>query len=116
MASVFVFWKRHPSLAMAAEAIAQELQWGEDVEGLIDLPIKEMLDQLKAAFPSHTEKPGQLICRAGQGQIVATWTWQFMRLECTDVEPDEQERAAEIIRNFGCATYDPQIGAELPPA
>ena len=50
MSDILLFWKARPDLAMPEDAVARELNWGEEVEGLIDLPVKEIIDRLKAEF------------------------------------------------------------------
>lgn len=103
-----VFWKERQPLTMSPAAVAQELTWGEDVDGLIDLPIKEIIDRLKAEFPQHRETPGLLTIETGGGKCLATWTWQFVRLECQDVPADERQRLIDVLEEFGCPPYDPQ--------
>ena len=59
-AAQLLFWKPGPKVKLSAPEIARELVWGEEVEGLIDLPVREIIDRLKAEFPQHEEKSGVL--------------------------------------------------------
>jgi hypothetical protein len=107
-AYVLMFWKAGPHTRLSPAEIGRELTWGEDVEGLSDLPVKEILDRLKVEFPNHQEQPGLLVCRGATGSLEASWTWQHVKIECHDLLPNERERLIEVMEGFGCATYDPQ--------
>lgn len=86
-----------------------ELDAGNDVEELIDLPIKEVLDRLKVAFPSAVEKAGQLTAKTESGSFEATWSWQFVRFDCHDLPDEAREQLCEIMQEFGAMAYDPQL-------
>jgi hypothetical protein len=101
-----LFWKQGPHAKLAAAQIARELVFGEEVEGLIDLPVREIIDRLKAEFPQHDEKTGLLIARGAIGHFEATWTWQHIRIDCRDLAPDDRERLIETIESFDCMAYD----------
>jgi hypothetical protein len=104
-----LFWKPGPNIKLSAPEIAQELMWGEDVEGLIDLPVREILDRLKADFPQHEEQAGAFLGRGAAGQFEATWTWQFVRVTCRDLTVADRERVIDAIESFDCMAFDPQI-------
>jgi hypothetical protein len=105
-----LFWKAGPAVKLKATEIARELVWGEEVDGLIDLPVREIIDRLKAEFPQHEEKPGLLIGRDAGGSFEATWTWQYLRVDCHDLAIGARERLIDAIESFGCMAYDPQRG------
>jgi hypothetical protein len=107
-----LFWKARPDLALPAADIARELNWGEEVEGLMDLPVKEIIDRLKQEFPNHEERPGSLTASTPAGESwEATWGWQFFKVELR--EPPEgqpmesaRERIEEILAGFGCGEHE----------
>jgi hypothetical protein len=103
-----LFWKPGPTVKLSAPEIARELLWGEEVEGLIDLPVREIIDRLKTEFPEHEEKSGSLIGHAGSGSFEATWTWQHIRIDCHDLPVSDRERLIDAIESFDCMAYDPQ--------
>jgi hypothetical protein len=107
MGYVLLFWNAGPGVKLQAAEIAREVTWGEEVEGLIDLPVREIIDRLKAAFPQHEERSGLLIGRTPGGSFEATWTWQFVRAECRDMSDDDRERLIEAV---GYPAFDPQLG------
>lgn len=104
-----LFWRAGPAVKLSPAEIARELMWGEEVEGLIDLPVRAILDRLQAEFPDHDEKTGQFVGRAAAGSFEATWTWQFMRLDGRELPLSQRERLIDILESFGCTTYDPQL-------
>ena len=107
MSETLLFWKPRPDLAMAPDAVARELNWGEEVEGLIDLPVKEIIDRLKAEFPDHDERPGLLTAKTtGGGSWEATWGWQFVKVELRDVPDDARQRFIDVLADFGAAMHE----------
>jgi hypothetical protein len=104
-----LFWKAGPAVKLSAPEVARELVWGEEVDGLIDLPVREIIDRLKAGFPQHEEKTGLLIGHAAAGSFEASWTWQHLRVHCHDLPPDDRQRLIETIESFDCMAY------EIPP-
>jgi hypothetical protein len=101
-----LFWNAGPHLHLAPAEVARELGFGEEVEGLIDLPVKEILDKLKLEFPQHDEQPGALQLKAGGGACEATWTWQHVRVDCRNVNEPDRQRLIDTIEALGCMAYD----------
>jgi hypothetical protein len=110
-ADQLLFWNAGPNVRLSPAEIARELMWGEEVEGLVDLPVKEMIERLKSEFPQHDEQPGTLVARAAAGKFEATWTWQHLRADCHDLPAADRQRLIDAVESFGCMAYDPQ-----PPA
>lgn len=96
-------------MKLSPAEIARELLWGEEVDGLIDLPIRQILDRLKSEFPRHDEKSGLLVAHGAMGSFEATWTWQYVRVDCRDLPLSERERLIELIESFDCMAFDPQL-------
>jgi len=103
-----LFWKSTPAVRLSSAEIARELLWGEDVEGLIDLPVREIIDRLRAEFPQHEEKSGVLVGHDGDGSFEATWTWQHIRVDCRNLSSGQRDRLIEAVESLGCMAYDPQ--------
>jgi hypothetical protein len=101
-----LFWKPGSSMKLPAAAIARELVWGEEVDGLIDLPVRDIIDRLKAEYPQHEEQTGVLIGRTGAGWFEATWTWQHIQVKCHDLPADNRRRLIETIESFDCMAYE----------
>ena len=101
-----LFWRPGPSLKLSPAETARELVWGEEVDGLIDLPIREIIDRLKAEFADHEEKSGLLNARAEAGSFQVTWSWQYVRIDCQDVPTTAREQLIDIIESFDCMAYE----------
>jgi hypothetical protein len=104
-ASALLFWKAGPNVKLTQPEVARELLWGEEVDGLIDLPIREIIDRLKAEFPRHDEKPGLLVCQGDSGSFEATWTWQHVRVDCHDLPEVDRQRLIDAIESFDCMAW-----------
>lgn len=103
------FWNQPTGFALPPSQVAQELQAGNDVEGLIDLPIKEILGRLMKEFPGAVEKAGVLTAEVESGSFEASWSWQFVKMECHDLPDAARERLCEIMLEFAAPAYDPQL-------
>jgi hypothetical protein len=105
-ADQLLFWNAGPAVRLSPAEVARELVWGEEVEGLIDLPVKEIIDRLKAEFPQHEEQPGGLVARGSLGAFESTWSWQHVRVDCNGLAVADRQRLIEIIESFGCMGFD----------
>jgi hypothetical protein len=103
------FWNEPPGFPSTPAHIAQELQYGNDVEGLIDLPVKEIIDRLKAEFPGAVEKAGVLSAKADPGSFEASWSWQHVKIDCHELPDETRQRLCDLMQEFGAAAYDPQL-------
>jgi hypothetical protein len=108
MPDLLLFWKPRPDLKLTPAAVARELLWGEEVDGLIDLPIKEVIDRLKVEFPDHREMPGLLVLKADAGRCEATWSWQHVRAELHDLADVDRQRLIAAMEGFGCQHLEGQ--------
>jgi hypothetical protein len=104
-AETLLFWNPGPNVRLSPAEVARELVWGEEALGLIDLPVKEMIDKLKSEFPQHDEQPGMLVVRCGSGTFEATWTWQFLKVDCHDLSGADRQRLIDAMESFGCMAY-----------
>ena len=102
----FLFWNSGPNVRLSPAEVARELAFGEEVEGLIDLPVKDIIGKLKAEFPQHDEQPGALLLNAAGGTFQATWTWQHVRVDCGEASEADRQHLVEAIEAFGCMAYD----------
>ena len=105
MTQSLMFWKASPNIGKDAAAVAQELDFGDEVEGLIDLPVKEVIERIKAAFPKCEERAGLLVCRSGAGMFEVSWTWQVIKVQFGDLGEVDRQTLIAIGREFGCEAY-----------
>ena len=106
-ADQLLFWNPGPLVRLSPAEIARELMWGEEVEGLIDLPVKELIERLKVEFPQHDEQPGTFVAKVGSGKFEATWTWQHLRVDCHELTAANRQRLIDAVESFGCMAYAP---------
>lgn len=97
MADILLFWNAGPAVRLSVPEICRELTWGEEVHGLIDLPVKEILDRLKAAFPRHEERSGEFTAHGESGSFDATWTWQHIKVELHDLAETDRQTLVEAV-------------------
>ena len=109
---LLLFFKPGPAMKLSIAELARELLWGEEVDGLIDIPVREILDRLKHEFRRHEENSGLLLGHGATGSFEATWTWQFVKIECHDLALSEREKLSDAIESFGCLMFDPQSDHE----
>src|SRR5688572_9185716 len=102
---VLLFWQAGSHVRLSPAEICRDLFWGEEVEGLNDLPVKEVIVRLKAAFPKHDEQPGLLIGHAASGSFEATWTWQCVKVACGDLDAADRRK---LIAAVGYPAHDRQ--------
>lgn len=108
------FWTQPADFPSPPSPVAQELQLGNDVEGLIDLPVREIIDRLTAEFPGAVERAGTLTAKTADGSFEASWSWQFVKLDCHDLAEDTRLRLCEILQEFSATAYDPQLNLRHP--
>ena len=104
MAETLLFWNAGPAVKLSPPEICRELTWGEEVDGLIDLPVKQILDRLKATFPRHEERSGEFTGHGSSGSFDATWTWQYIKAELHDLPDDDRQR---LIGAVGYPAHEP---------
>ena len=108
-----MFWRQDPAVQQPAESISQELSFGEDVEGAVDLPVKEVIDRpVRLSLAVH-EMPGVLVGRGQSGQFEVSWTWQFFRIDSPHLDEDDRQKFLSIGRDFGCQAYEPKSTFKL---
>jgi hypothetical protein len=97
MAEVLLFWNAGPQVRLSPPEVGRELTWGEEVPGLIDVPVRQILDRLKAAFPRHDERSGEFTGHGVRGSFDVTWTWQHLRVELHDLADEDRQRLIEAV-------------------
>jgi hypothetical protein len=110
MPRILALWNASPRVLLTPPRVFQELEFGEDVTGLIDLPIHEMIASAKQIFPQTSEKSGAVEGPAAVGRVNITWSWQWLRLEYTDLTPDEFSQVRQLGQQHGCGVFDAETG------
>lgn len=116
MSRVYALWNSSASVRLSGQQVFQELEFGEDVDGLIDLPIQEMIRAVREVFPQATERAGSVEGPAALGRVSITWTWQWLRIEMSDPTPEEVSQLQRLAAQFHCQFFDNDTASwQLPP-
>lgn len=100
-----VFWNARHSPPLPPDQLARELYWGEEVEGLDDLPVREILDRLKALFPQHEETTGLVRLHGEEGPFEVTWTWQSLRVDYQTLSQTDWDKLHQLFETLGCRSH-----------
>ncbi len=82
---------------------------GEVLEELEDLPINEILNQIDQVFCDWTKLDEFNYEKEGGGAFTIFTTSQTVRIDCYGMQGSEMNILMDILKNFGCPVYDPQI-------
>jgi hypothetical protein len=113
MPQVFFLWREETDVEHTPERIGRILEAGDDVGGLADLPIREMLDRIRHEFPGAQESAGMLTWKSGSESFRITWTWQFLRVEADSLSDEHREKFIDLARSFHCPVYDVQMNLRM---
>lgn len=113
MSHLLYLWREQRDVALSPGEIQRRLDGGEDVEGLADLPIKDLIEAIKREFSGCKEMAGQLMWAAGGERFVSTWSWQYLRVESENLIDEHRDKFLEIAQAFGCPVYDPQLNIKI---
>jgi hypothetical protein len=115
MSRIYALWNPGPTLRLDPAQIFQELEFGEDVEGLVDLPIQEMIRGVREIFPQAREQAGSVEGPAALGPVHITWTWQWLRIAAADLTPEELARIQRLAAQHQCQVFDSDAASwQLP--
>lgn len=85
---------------------------GETVEGLEDLPIEDILKKTASVF-SDWNALNENIYEKSDASFEISVTSQTVRFDCYGVSEDDMNRLIDIMADFGCPLYDPQISTRF---
>lgn len=111
----FAFWREIAPVDATPAEICSRLYEDEDIDGLAELPLELIKDRLLIAFPTiHVGATG-LDWEGSDSYFQITWPpspVNAILVSCGHSllkSPDVINRLIDIMREFGCALYDPQI-------
>ena len=106
-------WRERADTGLSPNKIQQRFEAGDDVEGVADLPIREMLDHVRREFPGAKESAGLLQWQAGGETLKVTWSWQFLRFEVQELKDEHREKIFDLGRHFHCPVFDPELNLRM---
>ena len=86
---------------------------GELVEELENLPIDEILDKIASVFSDWTVLDKGHYEKEGRGAFEIFTTSQIVRFDCYDMQEADKNSLMDILIDFGCPLYDPQISTRF---
>ena len=114
MSYELIFWRQTPTQTMSPSAIFESLSNEQDVEGLADLPIEDILSTVTRDFPGTVrERNGSSewlvwMSHNEKGSFELTWSRQHIRVDSRHLHSDQMNQLIEIGAAFGCPLFDPQ--------
>ena len=113
------FWKPGEKLKATPGEIHETLGDGEKLPGLQRLAVKEIIKQLKTAFPQFDPSERFLAFRIPTGTIEVSWSAHHFWFAGRGEPAPAFSRITKIMRGFGCVLFDPQTetlhGIDDPP-
>ena len=103
------FWRQERPLAAPPEDIYAKLCDGEPVPGLRTLPKAEVLARIKQVFPAFDPSESFPLIGTADGSIEVSWSDQHFRFDLHGESESAAQKLADIMREFDCPMYDPQI-------
>jgi hypothetical protein len=113
MHQLLYLWREQREIQLSPSDIQRQVDAGEDVDGLADLAIREMLDRLKLEFAGGKESAGLFAWQAAAESLRASWAWQFMRFELDQLSDEHRDKLFDLARQFGCTVFDPQMNLKM---
>jgi hypothetical protein len=115
MSHVIAWWKPTSGFAGSSEIVHRTLVAEQDVDGLADLPIRQMIDATKEHFPNCREVAGLLTWKGDDQAIEWTWSYQTMRASAEHFRAEDREAILDIAHRYGCTVYDANLNLTIPP-
>src|ERR1700722_12395207 len=96
------FWRQPADMQRAPESIFEALVSGQAVDGLLDLPIDEVLAGIVQSFPDAVREPNGTDEWADSGSanemdsFQVTWSRQHFLVTCRHAHSDDMNRLIDI--------------------
>ncbi len=104
------FWKYKSGVTLNHQEVCEKLSDGDFVEGLEDLPISIITEQIELAFSQYFEKLDEFTWESDNGGFQMYVTPQFLHFDCYQMTGDDMNKIIDIANKYGCPLFDPQEG------
>jgi hypothetical protein len=103
------FWRFSPGASLPDDEVYRRLCNGERLASLEELPIDEILKRIRDAFSDWEQR--ELIFDGGsRGGFQLSTTPQWVRVDCYECRGNVMNTFIDILHDYGCPPYDPQVG------
>lgn len=109
------FWKYKDQAEHDDEKVYQTACCdGESVEELETLPVGDILKKIAEVFADWTaSEGGKDFEKEGHGAFQIFTTEQIVRFDCYGMSEADMNLLVDILIDFGCPLYDPQISTRF---
>ncbi|MBW1803768.1 MAG: hypothetical protein JRJ85_23940 [Deltaproteobacteria bacterium] len=104
------FWQYEDNVYLDNQDVYEKLSNGELVEGVVNIPVSEILKRLKDYFSDGWEQLDELNWESEKGAFQIFTTQQLFRVDCYDMDGEEMNKVIDIANEFHLPLYDPQVG------
>ena len=105
-----LFWQYQDGIYLNHHLVYEALAEEQEVEGLEILPVAVILNRINSVFSSW-EKVDENSWQnpKGKGAFQVKTTPQSIQIDCYGTEGKTMNLLADILEEFKCPLYDPQI-------
>ncbi len=105
------FWKYKRGARKENEKVYEEVCCdGGIMDCLEELPVKDILKRVGAEFADWTAVGEKDYEKDGCGAFSISVTPQSVRFDCYDMSGEDMNRLMDVMQEFDCPLYDPQLG------
>lgn len=103
------FWRYQPGTQMDHRAVYEKLCDGDRVQGLEDLPIDAIKARIVETFSQEWRQLDQNSWEGESASFQVYTTSQLFRVDCYGVSADDMNKIIDVLAEFDCPLYDPQV-------
>ncbi|MBD5469314.1 MAG: hypothetical protein HDR21_14385 [Lachnospiraceae bacterium] len=110
----FNFWKYKEGVAHDNDRVYESACCdGKIVEGLESLPIDDIFKKVASVFSDWTALDKNHYEKEGRGAFEIFTTSQIVRFDCYGMQEADRNALMDILIDYGCPLYDPQIATRF---
>jgi hypothetical protein len=105
-----LFWKYLEGVYLNHQEVYESLEEEAPIDGLEELPIQVILNRIASVF-SKWEKVDETSWKNsnGVGAFQVKTTPQSIQIDCYGTEGKTMDKLVDIMEEFKCPLYDPQV-------
>jgi hypothetical protein len=105
-----IFWKYLEGVYLNHQEVYEALEDEPTIDGLEELPVQVILNRIGAVF-SKWEKVDASSWKntTGVGAFHVRTTTQSIQIDCYGTEGKTMDKLVDIMEEFKCPLYDPQV-------
>ena len=109
MARQLVFWKYQDGIYLDNKKVYQSICDDKTIQGLANLPVSEMKEKVKRIFSNYDMLDEQNF-ESANGSFTIFENSKYVIFDCSFSMPvDDLNKIIDIMLEYDCPYYDPQI-------